>query len=273
MESEVEAWQKYVGRTRVQRAMVDAEVLRRFAVSSGADPNVERALPPLSHWGLFLDAATADRIGPDGHPLRGDFLPPISLPRRMFANGSIEFSSPLQLGLEAECTTTIASVTHKRGQTGDLVFLESVREVTQGNRRVVSERQTAVYRGLSAPLGPVALTHAAPAGAEVWCPSPVDLFRFSAVTFNSHRIHYDRPYTRDEEGYPDLLVHGPFTTTKLLAFATARLEQAPRSFEFRMMAPLFVSQPVYLVPGESPATFSAIRCDGVVAATAKVKLQ
>lgn len=272
-ESELRAWQQHVSRSRVQRVTVDAEVLRRFAVTTGASAEVERSLPMLAHWSLFLDAVSADRIGEDGHPLRGDFLPAVHLPRRMFAAGRVEFINALEIGAAAECKTTITAVNHKRGQAGDLIFVELLREVAQGSTSVLKEQQTIVYRGPSAPLEPIKDTHPVPANAQRWCPGPVDLFRFSAVTFNSHRIHYDQSYARTAEGYPDLVVHGPFTAVKLLAFAADNGARRVRSFEFRIAAPLFVSQPIYLAPADAPGSCAATRCDGGIAATAKVEFQ
>lgn len=273
LETELQAWQQHVGRSQMQRVSVDAEVLRRFAVATGANADIERSLPPLAHWALFLDAVAAEQIGEDGHPLRGGFLPAVHLARRMFAAGRVEFLNDLHVGATADCTTTITGVNHKRGQAGDLVFVELLREVTQAGAPVLQERQTLVYRGPSAPLDPIENIHAPPSTAQRWCPGPVDLFRFSAVTFNSHRIHYDQHYARSGEGYPDLVVHGPFTAVKLLALASAGGVRAVRSFEFRVAAPLFVSQPIYLAPAAAPGSFAATRCDGVVAATAKVEFQ
>jgi 3-methylfumaryl-CoA hydratase len=271
LESELASWRQHVSRKKTQHVTADAAVLRRFAVSTGGDPDVERSAPALSHWGLFLDAVPAARIGEDGHPIRGDFLPAVNLPRRMFAAGRLEFASPWEVGVAADCTTTVAAVNHKRGQAGDLVFVELAREITQGSRLIVSERQTIVYRGMDAPIAPISVTLSAPKDAECWCPGPVDLVRFSAVTFNAHRIHYDQQYARLVEGYPDLVVHGPFTAIKLLSLATARSARPIRSFEFRIAAPLFVSQPVYLAAGDAPGHFVATRCDGVIASTAKVE--
>jgi 3-methylfumaryl-CoA hydratase len=271
LETELLSWRDHVGRRKVQRVVVDAEVLRRFAFATGADPNVERAAPMLGHWALFLDAVAGDSIGADGHPLRGDFLPAVHLPRRMFAAAAIRFEAPLQIGAAADCTATIAAVNHKRGQAGDLVFVEVEREIAQAGVLRVRERQTIVYREAGEPQAPVLAAEPSPGGGAAWCPGPVDLFRFSAVTFNSHRIHYDQQYARTIEGYPDLVVHGPFTAIKLLDYACAG--RTARSFEFRGAAPLFASQPVRLAAGPAPGSFEATRCDGIIAMTAKVEFQ
>jgi 3-methylfumaryl-CoA hydratase len=267
---EVEAWSAHVGRQEVRRQRLDVESLRRFAAAQGADMDVERQLPPLAHWAYFVETVRPEGIGPDGHPRRGGLLPPVRLPRRMFAAATMSFAEPLALDEEGELTLTVADVRHRSGKTGDLVFVEVDRRLSQGGRERLYERQTIVYRGLGDPVPPVEPTDLPPRhGADVWAPTPVDLFRFSAVTFNSHRIHYDQPYATGEEGYPGLVVHGPFTAAKLFGFARARAGEEIRRFEFRAVAPLFVGQPIYLAPGEKEGEIQALRCDGAVAMNAR----
>ena len=211
----------------------------------------------------------ASRWGVDGHPLRGAFLPAVTLPRRMFAAAAMRFPAPLLVGEPGTLRLTVADVRHRHGQSGDLVFVEVDRVLSQGGTDRVTERQTIVYRDAGGRVAPVQ-----PEPGEVfedaWHPGPVDLFRFSAVTFNAHRIHYDLPYAQGEEGYPGLVVHGPFTAAKLCALAAAsRPGAAMRGFAFRAAAPLFAGQPVRLRPGATPRTFEARRCDGVAAMTAE----
>ena len=270
---EIEAWRTHVGRREVRRQRLDVESLRRFAAAQGADMDVARRPPPLAHWAYFVETVGPEGIGPDGHPRRGGLLPPVRLPRRMFAAAVMTFAEPLALDAEGELSITVADVRHRTGKTGDLVFVEVDRRLSQEGRERLTERQTIVYRGLGEPVAAIEptdlpLRHE----AEVWLPTPVDLFRFSAVTFNSHRIHYDHPYATQEEGYPGLVVHGPFTAAKLFAFAQARAGRAIRRFEFRAMAPLFVSQPIYLAAGAEEAEVQALRCDGVVAMSAKAEV-
>ncbi len=273
---DLEAWRGHIGRSEVRRQVLDIETARRFAAAVGCDLAVERQLPPMAHWAFFLDAARAEDLGPDGHPRRGPgLLPPVSLPRRMFAASAMRFAAPITLGLPAELRLTVSDVQHRAGKSGDLVFVEVDRVITQDGHACVTERQTLVYRdaGDSAPaIVPIAT--APVEGSEVWTPGPADLFRFSAVTFNAHRIHYDLPYARDEEGYPGLVVHGPFTAAKLAALASA--QHPLKAFSFRAVAPLFADQPVRLsprgAPGRgAPGAYEAIRCDGVVAMLAQVE--
>ena len=267
----IEAWRGHVGRSETRRQIIDAETLRRYAAAIGADLDVEAKAPPLAHWAFFLEAVGPDGIGPDGHPRRGrGIMPAVTLPRRMFASAAMRFGAPLAIGREAELTLTVADVKHRVGKTGELVFVEVDRVLTQDGHDCVTERQTIVYRGAgeaTAAVPPVALP--AKAGEEVWAPTTVDLFRFSAVTFNSHRIHYDQAYARDEELYPGLVVHGPFTAVKL-AMLAARDHPgvAMTSFSFRAVSPLFVGQPIKLAPSETPGEVEATRCDGALAMSA-----
>lgn len=269
---EIETWRAHVGRQEVHRQRLDVESLRRFAAAQGADMDVASRPPPLAHWAYFLDTIGPEGIGPDGHPRRGGLLPPVRLPRRMFAAAVMTFVEPVTLDAEGELSITVADVRHRSGKTGDLVFVEVDRRLSQGGRERLAERQTIVYRGLGDPVPAIEptdlpLRH----DAEVWLPTPVDLFRFSAVTFNSHRIHYDHPYATGEEGYPGLVVHGPFTAAKLFAFARARGGRDISRFEFRAVAPLFVGQPTYLAPGEREGEVQALRCDGAVAMSARAE--
>jgi 3-methylfumaryl-CoA hydratase len=267
---EIDAWRTHVGRQETRRQRLDLESLRRFAAAQGADLDVERRPPPLAHWAYFLETIGPDGLGPDGHPRRGGLLPPVRLPRRMFAAAAMSFHEPLTLDEPAELTLTVADVRHRAGRSGDLVFVEVDRQLTQGARERLTERQTIVYRDAGGPTPPVVPTDLPPHhDSEVWSPGPADLFRFSAATFNSHRIHYDLPYAQSEEGYPALVVHGPFTAAKLFGFAARRGHGSVRSFEFRATAVLFAGQPIYLAPGLEAGEAQALRCDGAVAMSAK----
>ncbi|HEY2050412.1 MAG TPA: hypothetical protein VGH03_13800 [Caulobacteraceae bacterium] len=267
---ELAAWQAYVGRSETRRQQLDPESLRRYAVAVGSSAEVETHTPPLAHWAWFLETAPNDRLGPDGHPLRGQgILPPVRLERRMFAAATMSFAAPLELGAPAELVLTLAEVRHRSGRSGDLVFVEVDRVLSQSGAERVRERQTIVYRAAGERTAPVQPRESPdPAETARWTPGPVELFRFSAATFNSHRIHYDLPYARDIEGYPALVVHGPLTAARLFGYAASRIGPVAR-FSFRAQAPLFAGQPILLAPGEGPGEVRAIRCDGAVAMTAE----
>ncbi|ANI79465.1 hypothetical protein [Sphingobium sp. EP60837] len=264
----LEEWKGSVGRSETRAEVLEHESLRRYALAVGSDPKVEQVLPPLAHWAFFLPQPEDGDIGEDGHPRRGGFLPAVSLPRRMFAAADISFEAPLLLGREAEMLSSVASVTHKSGQSGDLIFVDVDRAISQDGDVRVRERQTYVYRDMGSPA-PMPVPGGGPVEGELWEPGPVNLFRFSAVTFNSHRIHYDLPYAQEAEGYPALVVHGPFTAAKLAAFA--ELEGRLARFSFRAQSPLFLGQPIRLQRGEGEVR--AVRCDGATAMTARVAYQ
>jgi len=271
---ELGAWRTFEGRSETRRQGLDVESARRFAAAVGAGLDVERHAPPLVHWAYFLEAVGPEGLGADGHPRRGEgLLPPVRLPRRMFASAAMTFAEPLSLGREAELTLTVAKVSHRAGRTGDLVFVDVDRSLAQDGRVRLTERQTIVYRGAGDRTPAVQPADGgADAGDIVWTPGPVDLFRFSAVTFNSHRIHYDLPYATGEEGYPALVVHGPFTAAKLFTLAAATLGGPPTAFSFRANAPLFAGQPVRLRAAAEPGAFEAVRCDGAVAMSAQASV-
>jgi 3-methylfumaryl-CoA hydratase len=272
---EISGWQAYVGRTETRRQVLDAESLRRFAAAVGADLDVERRAPPLAHWAFFLESADSDALGEDGHPRRGmGLMPPVRLPHRMFASSSMRFAQPLMLHHQAELKLTVASVKHRRGKSGDLVLIEVDRVLHQEGRECLAERQTIIYRGAQGRIAPISCgKDLATPEEELWTPGAVDLFRFSAATFNSHRIHYDLPYARDVEGYPDLVVQGPLTAAKLFGFAAGRRppDLPIRAFECRALAPLFAGLPVRLAAAADHAGVEAVRCDETIAMSARLE--
>jgi 3-methylfumaryl-CoA hydratase len=257
----------WIGRSRTDAAVLDPEMARRYAAAMGVSLDVARQFPPLGHWAYFNDAVEPSELGPDGHPKRGRFLPPVELPRRMFASATFAFEAPLALGEPAELVQTIADVRQRSGRSGELVLVDVERHLSQGGTLRLTETQTIVYREAGERTPPVPDTGAAGEG-ELWRPNTVDLFRFSAATYNGHRIHYDQTYVREEEGYPDLVVHGPFTAAKLCGLAAQIAGRPLAAFSFRALAPLFVNQPVRLRTGDEAGSVVAIRCDGQTAMSA-----
>jgi len=210
-------------------------------------PEPGEELPRPWHWLYFLPAVRQSKIGRDGHPERGGFLPPVPLPRRMWASGSVEFLAPLRIGDQATRTSTVKSVTHKRGGTGDLVFVTLEHEIAVAGTPVIRERQHLVYREDPDPNAPPPRPVSPPAAAQFgreWTPDPVLLFRYSALTFNGHRIHYDRDYAMREEGYAGLVVHGPLSATLLLDLVRAQCPgQAIGYYDYRAVRPLIDGAP------------------------------
>jgi 3-methylfumaryl-CoA hydratase len=267
---DIAAWRAWIGKSESGAELLSPEPLRRFAAAVQADLDVERQFPPLGHWAYFLTAAPTEALSADGHWRSGGLMPPVLLQRRMFAGATMEFSAPLQLGREATIASTVRDVAYKPGRSGDLVLVEVERRINQDGAERICERQTFIFRPAGART-PAVIPRALESrhGDVTLRPSAVDLFRFSAATFNSHRIHYDLPYVTQTEGYPDLIVQGPYTAAKLFQLA-ARAPAPIRRFTFRALAPVFADQPVIL-RSESETEYRAIRCDGETAMTATVE--
>jgi len=235
----------WVGRTESRSDLVTAHAVAALAATldhDPVDPPLGSEAPPLMHWLLFPPLARASEVGPDGHPRRGGFLPPVPLPRRMWAGSRIEFHHPLRVGDEASRTSRIAAVESKQGRGGALAFVTVQHEVHDARGLSLSEHQDIVYREAAAPGSPPPSGMPAPAAQferEV-DPDPVLLFRYSALTFNGHRIHYDRSYVTEVEGYPGLVVHGPLIATLLVdLLQRERPGLRLRRFAFRAIRPLF----------------------------------
>lgn len=210
--------------------------------SKGADAPAEGdILPHLWHWYAFPPTVPMYDLGVDGHPRTGDFMPPLRFNRRMWAGGSVEFITPLHVGEPLTKRTRIANISEKTGAAGDMVVVSLDHEIHGQDGLAVLERQNIVYLQIPKAYMPPKATPA-PAHADIAHPveiTPPLLFRYSAITFNAHRIHYDLPYTQQVEHYPDLLVHGPLQAQLLLNLATASRGMAPKVFTYRGVHPLF----------------------------------
>lgn len=232
-------YQDWVGRIEARQDVITAAPLRGLAalLDCGDDPWGAVA-PPLAHWLFFLPAARQSEIDVDGHPRRGRFLPPIALPRRMWAGSRLAFLAPLRIGAAVERVSTIKSIIPKTSANGEMVFVTISHEVRAGGVVAVIEEQDIVYRAAG---GAVAFGSVEERKAERmrdFTPDETILFRFSALTFNAHRIHYDRPYAHDTEGYPGLVVQGPLIATLLMHHWLSG-GGTPHTFSFRGHAPLF----------------------------------
>ncbi|MFJ3780089.1 hypothetical protein ACIPX0_51390 [Streptomyces sp. NPDC090075] len=203
-------------------------------------------IPPLWHWLYFLTWPAQSDLGDDGHPARGHFLPPLPDRQRMWAGGRCEIAEPLRLGEPAQRVSRLSAVTVKHGRAGDMLFVTERREFCQHGRICLVEEQDIAYRsGRSASQHPEVVSEsAAPCPADPWQlslrPDPALLFRFSALTANAHRIHYDTPYARHEEGYPGLVVHGPLLVLLMLELPRRHAPGAQlRSLSYRLRRPVF----------------------------------
>ncbi|GGI27614.1 MULTISPECIES: FAS1-like dehydratase domain-containing protein [Bradyrhizobium] len=246
-------YQEWIGRTVTQEDMVTASPIERLDATLETDHQLYStgvALPPLAHWLYFLPNERQSTLGPDGHPKRGGFLPPIhDLPRRMWAGSRLTFKSPLRVGMHVKRTSTIESVTSKQGTTGPLVFVTVGHAVHDENGHLLlTDHHDIVYRDVTAPADRARST--APKGP--WhrsiVPDTVMLFRYSALTFNGHRIHYDRTYVFAVEGYPGLIVHGPLIATLLIDLVRRSLPSSVvvKAYSFRAVSPLFDGSELHL---------------------------
>lgn len=241
--TDIDHLRQWIGREEVRSELLTPAIVERFNATfglRGAAQNGDTA-PLLIHLCLAPAVVSTQELGPDGHPARGGFLPPVPLPRRMWAGGSFAFHDDIRIGETVTRRSRIRDVTLKDGRSGSLCFVTVEHHIESNGRLALTERQDIVYRDTDSPRADRKTPSPAPHGIhriEV-VPSPPLLFRYSALTFNGHRIHYDAPYVRDEEGYPGLIVHGPMQATMLVQLAAEILGRRPESFEFRSLSPLF----------------------------------
>jgi 3-methylfumaryl-CoA hydratase len=251
-EPDLQHLRTWIGRTQSTTDTISASTAERMAATLDSPHRVAEGdeLPPGWHWLYFLPTTPQHAIDTDGHAARGEFLPPVKLPRRMWAGGRLNFARPLRIGQTAQRESRIMDVAQKDGRTGTLVFVTVRHEVRDDQGLLLAEDQDLVYREAPAPSNAAPTPRPAsaePAREAAWSrtytPDPVWLFRYSALTFNGHRIHYDRGYCA-EEGYPGLVVHGPLIATLLLELLRERLaERRLESFHFRARQPLFDTEP------------------------------
>lgn len=245
----LKAWE---GRSETHSDVVTAAPLRALsAMLDRDDPPVQAGtpLPALWHWLYFLPHPRQSEIGADGHAKRGGFVPPVPLPRRMWAGGRLtwETGNPLRVDDAVQRVSTIASVTHKNGRSGELVFVVVRHALHNQQGLALTEEHDIVYRAETVPGDAAPAPVAAPKDSTFSrdiVPDPVLLFRYSALTFNGHRIHYDRPYVTGVEGYPGLIVHGPLIATLLVdLLRRERPDAVLKRFEFRAVRPTFDTAP------------------------------
>lgn len=245
MTTDVTAW---MGRAEEVHDQLSRNLLMRIAATlDEPTPAHGEPLPPLWQWCFFQEPIPEGALGEDGHPARGGFLPPADNRNRMWAGGRIEFIEPLIAGAEATRVSTITHIEEKQGRTGALLFVTVQHEYRQDGRLAIREEQDIVYREPNPPKASSGEPMIAGHWREAVTPTPTLLFRYSAVTFNGHRIHYDWPYVTEAEGYAGLVVHGPLIATlNLRAFCRANPEARLRRFAYRGLRPLVVPQPFEL---------------------------
>ena len=239
------AWSDWVGRTQEVEDLIGPGTAHAMAATLGSNgaarPDTGTSVPYPWIWAYFLEPADRREIGSDGHPKRGGFLPAIPNPRRMWAGSRCTFENHLRVGQRAKKTSTIQSIEEKDGRAGPMVFVTVVHEISANGALIMREEQDIVYIDIPEVFVPPPGKPVPPCEhVESFEIDPVLLFRYSALTFNGHRIHYDRPYTLDVEKYPGLVVHGPLQATLLYDLASRKFpDRTPASFAFRGVRPLF----------------------------------
>ncbi|MGK7864655.1 FAS1-like dehydratase domain-containing protein [Falsiroseomonas sp. E2-1-a4] len=240
----------WIGRQEVLEDEVALPIIRRLAALLDLDPMAYRrgdALPEGWHSVFFAPIARQSQLGPDGHPRKGDFLPPVPLPRRMFAGRRLRYLAPITIGAEIRRTSTIAAITPKTGRTGQMIFVRVDHVVEMDGKPVLTEVHDIVYREEAKPGAPVKadapVELPTPDETQIYAPETVTLFRYSALTYNGHRIHYDQPYATQEEGYPGLVVNGGLHALFLHEMARRNLPGGKLGrFSVRNVNPFYVDR-------------------------------
>jgi 3-methylfumaryl-CoA hydratase len=268
---------EWIGRQERVEDEIALSAVRRLAALLDSPAQLRRgdSLPRAWYVMLFGPTTPQSGLGPDGHPAKGQFLPPVPLPRRMFAGRRVAFHQPLSIGEDVSRTSTIKSITPKQGRSGEMCFVTVRHEISGARGLAVVEEQDIVYRGETPLSGKKEAEQEERAEwKRKWTPDAVALFRFSAITYNGHRIHYDLRYTRETEGYPGLIVNGGLTTLMLWELATASANRELKGSSSRNLKPLFVNRPVTLcgrMEGDK-ALLWAVDDQGAKALEAQVEL-
>jgi 3-methylfumaryl-CoA hydratase len=231
--------QDTTARTQTQIDPLDPARARALQATLGQEPTLQSAdpLPPFGHHVYFWDPQPADKLGPDGHPATGGFIPDLGLPRRMWAAGRLVFHKPLLAGIRAEKSSVVENVTRKDGRSGPLAFVTVRHDIRQRQTLALTEWQELVYRPADAPRGTPPTARTDETHSQDLTFTSTQLFRYSALTFNGHRIHYDETYARDVEGYNGLVVHGPLLAHLLMDFAQSK-RGTLQTFAYRATGPL-----------------------------------
>ncbi|MGH1577342.1 FAS1-like dehydratase domain-containing protein [Planktotalea sp.] len=260
---DIQHLQTWQGRSEEHTDLISAfpsNALSATLDRSDAPYQINDPLPPLWHWLHFLPLHKLKDSGYDGHAALGTFLPPVPLPRRMWAGSRLKFLAPMRIGKNLRKRSEVTRVSHKAGRSGDLVFVTLQHDIWDDHTHCLSEEHDIVYRDLPTPQSRAKAPPTAPERStfqRLITPDPVLLFRYSALTFNGHRIHYDHPFCVEKEGYEGLVVHGPLLATLMLDLIRRELPSAViNTFEFRAIAPIFDTHPF--------STHATINTDGTV---------
>lgn len=272
---DIEHLRQWIGRETQSEDILSPRHARLMAATVGLPQEALQAgaaLPPLWHWLYFLEGLSPTELGRDGHPARGGFLPPVPLANRMWAGGELAFGAPLPLGAAVRKRSRIRSVEHKQGRSGELVFVTVLHEVLHDGRVALTEAHDIVYKdatpsGVRAPSPEMPQ----PTHSQPFEPNSTTLFRYSALTFNGHRIHYDVDYCRQVEGYDNLVIHGPLNATMLAGLAQQVAGRPLTRFRYRGLQPSLLGQALTLhaAPAGSSLVLWVALPDGAVSMQAE----
>jgi 3-methylfumaryl-CoA hydratase len=282
MAQDMAGLKKWIGEKETAIDYVTVPTIHRLSALLDRDDPLPKPGDPLPigwHAILFPRVVRQSQIGPDGHPARGDFLPPVPLPRRMFAGKTVTFTGELRVGDEVRRESVIQDVELKQGRTGEMIFVTVKTDIHSPRGLAITDLQRIVYREAAGPNAKAAPPQAAPGEAR-WkktvTPDTVMLFRFSALTFNGHRIHYDLPYVTQVEGYPALIVNGNLSTLMMFEMARENAGRPIARFSSRNVSPLFVGRPLHVcgAPAEGNKTVKlwVTNNQGALALTADAEL-
>lgn len=278
---DIDVLSSWIGRSETREdVIVPGPAMRMHALLGQGMPAPAEggALPPMWHWAYFLETVPHAELGPDGHARPTDFMPPVALPRRMWAGGRLAVEAALNIGEAVRCVSTIANVSRKSGRSGELCFVTVRFEFFRGDDLRLSEEHDIVYRDEAKPGEVSTEPPMAPTKAD-WSEridtDPVQLFCYSALTYNTHRIHYDRKYCLEVEGYEGLVVHGPLTATQLVGLARRQAGGADiKRFDFRAVSPIFDTTPHHISGRRAGNTIElwATTSSGALAMSANAEL-
>ncbi|TVR14772.1 MAG: acyl-CoA dehydrogenase [Balneolaceae bacterium] len=275
------SYEEWIGKSKDQNDSMAPEQLQRFEAMLDRDPGEVQAgtvLPPCAHWVYFTPMGRQSDLAADGHAKKGGFLPPVDLPKRMWAGGTIQFKKPLKTGAPADKKSTIVKIEEKEGSSGKLCFVTVRHQISAYGAVAIDEEQQIVYREASEEGAHPIRTKPMDIDFD-WKKSRVltstDLFRYSALTFNGHKIHYDFPYTTEEEGYPNIVVHGPLLLTLLLnAFKSKSDGKVIEEVSYKAVGPIYLGEELTITSKDVDNTKVEMRVlgpDNKIAMMATVK--
>ncbi len=264
-------FREWIGRKLVRQDLIGERTVAEFEATLSPHLFATGTAPLGIHWCLSPDIVTSDQLGGDGHPRLGNFLPEVGLPRRMWAGGELKLHGSFNVGDIVQKQTVIRDVSFKTGKSGKLCFVTVHHDYAVNGKTIIEERQDIVYREATKTNSALLSSTTVEPTNMAWSVAPTStmLFRYSAMTFNGHRIHYDEPYARNVEGYAGLVVHGPLQATLMLNLAATIMGRVPRYFSYRGVSPLLLAERFFVDAAHTneAMTLQTISAEGIVTMT------